>query len=256
MSRRIFALGLTGFKQLVRSRIYINLLAANVFMVLAAFVLDRLSSGEGARMLVDLGLAFGALVTSAMAATVAIVTLTGEIENKQIHLLLARPISRFEIVVGKFSTVALLVLVSNFIIGAVLWLLGVVIHAPNPERVFGAMMFLSFEGFTVGSIAILFGVGSSSTMSATFTTLFFILGRLSLMLKWLVDSGKLADLSMLFNGVYYLVPHLYLFDLTEWAQGGPSPDAGSLLQGALSGMCYIIVLLVLATFRLEKRDIP
>ena len=94
MIRRILALGLTGFRQLLRSRIYINLLAANIFMVIAAFVLDRLSSGEGARMLVDLGMAFGSIVTAAMAATVAIVNLTAEIENKQIHLLLSRPISR------------------------------------------------------------------------------------------------------------------------------------------------------------------
>ena len=95
MIHRIFALGWTGFLQLLRSRIYINLLAVNFLMVVAALVLDRLSAGEGARMLIDLGTTFGALVTVVMAGTVAIVTMTAEIENKQIHILLSRPIARF-----------------------------------------------------------------------------------------------------------------------------------------------------------------
>ena len=256
MIRRILVLGLTGFRQLLRSRIYINLLAANVFMVIAAFVLDRLSSGEGARMLVDLGMAFGSIVTAAMAATVAIVTLTAEIENKQIHLLLSRPVSRFEIVMGKFCTVVLLVVISNFIIGLVLWGMGVGIFAKEPMRIFWALMFLSLEGFTIGAVAIMFGVGSSSTMSATFTALIFILGRLSLMLKWLIDSGKFADLSALLNLAYYLVPHLYLFDLTDWAQGGALPELSYLIKGTLTGVCYIAAMLFIATIRLEKRDLP
>ena len=256
MIRRILALGLTGFRQLLRSRIYINLLAANIFMVIAAFVLDRLSSGEGARMLVDLGMAFGSIVTAAMAATVAIVNLTAEIENKQIHLLLSRPISRFEIIMGKFFTVVLLVVISNLVIGLVLWGMGVGILAKEPERIFWALMFLSLEGFTIGAVAIMFGVGSSSTMSATFTALIFILGRLSLMLKWLIDSGKFADLSALLNLAYYLVPHLYLFDLTDWAQGGELPEWSYLFQGTLTGLCYIAAMLLIATIRLEKRDIP
>ena len=140
MIKRIYMIGATGFLQLLRSRIYINLLAANVFMVLGAFVLDRLSAGEGARMLIDLGVAFGSLVTASMAATVAIVNLTAEIENKQIHLLLSRPISRFEIIAGKFLTVVFLVWVSNLIIGLVLWGMGVALLAPDPIRILWTLL--------------------------------------------------------------------------------------------------------------------
>ena len=256
MIRRISMLSWTGFIQLLRSRIYINLLAANIFMVITAFILDRLSAGEGARMLIDLGMTFGALVTAAMAGTVAIVTLTAEIENKQIHLLLARPISRFELVIGKFLTIAFLVTISNLIIGLVLWGMAIGIQSPDPERLFFAINFLSIEGYIVVAVAILFGVGSSSMMSATFTTLFFILGRLSDVLKQLIESGKFADLSDVLNVAYYLVPHLYLYDLTEWAQGGAAPELTHILQSVVAGLSYIAILLFLASLRLEKRDIP
>jgi Cu-processing system permease protein len=256
MIQRIFMLSWTGFIQLLRSRIYINLLAANVFMVITAFILDRLSAGEGARMLINLGMSLGSLVTAVMAGTVAIVTLTTEIENKQIHLLLARPITRFEIIIGKFFTIAFLVTISNFIIGLVLWGMAIGIQSPHPERLFIAINYLSIEGYIVVAIAILFGIGSSSMMAATFTTLFFILGRLSDVLKQLVDGGKFADLSDLLNVAYYLVPHLYLFDLTDWAQGGPAPESTYIIQSVLAGLSYVAILLFLASLRLEKRDIP
>lgn len=255
MIHRIFALGWTGFLQLLRSRIYINLLAVNFLMVVAALVLDRLSAGEGARMLIDLGTTFGALVTVVMAGTVAIVTMTAEIENKQIHILLSRPIARFEIVMGKFVTVAILVVISNFIIGLVLWGMAIGIESPEPMRIFWALNFLSMEGCIVAAVALFFGVASSSLMSATFTALVFIIGRLSGILKLLIDSGKFAEFSDLFNAAYYLVPHLYLYDLTEWAQGGPSPGSGFIGQALISGIGYIGILIFLATLRLEKRDI-
>ena len=255
MIQRIIALGWTGFLQLLRSRIYINLLAVNVLMIIAALVLDRLSAGEGARMLIDLGMTFGALVTVVMAATVTIVTLTTEIENKQIHLLLTRPIGRFEIILGKFVTVAILVFISNFIIGLVLWGMAIGIESRDPERIFWALNFVSMEGFTIAAVSIFFGVGSSSLMSATFTALIFIVGRLSGALKLLIDSGKFADFSDLFNFFYYLVPHLYLYDLTEWAHGAATPDASYLLQSVLSGCAYIGILIFFASLRLNKRDI-
>ena len=125
-----------------------------------------------------------------MAGTVAIVTMTAEIENKQIHILLSRPIARFEIVMGKFVTVAILVVISNFIIGLVLWGMAIGIESPEPMRIFWALNFLSMEGCIVAAVALFFGVASSSLMSATFTALVFIIGRLSGILKLLIDSGN------------------------------------------------------------------
>lgn len=255
MIMRVLALGATGFLELVRSRVYLNLLVAGIGLVLAALAFDRLSAGEGARVLTDMGLAFSSLVSAALAGTMAIVTVTREIETKQVHLLVARPILRAEFVLGRFVTTALLVLLSNGVLGLVLGGLAGALGG-HPERVLFASLFVSFEGFIVAAIAVFFGVGSSSTMSAVFTTTLFVLGRLTLALKALLDRGALEGVfEPVFRGAYLVLPHLGCFDLTSWAHGDAAPGAVTVLQAALYGAAYTAALLAFATFRFERRDL-
>lgn len=255
MLARIFAIGSLGFLQLVRSRIYLNLLVAGIALVTAALALDRLSGGEGARVLVDLGLAFSSLVVVALAATTAIVTVTREIETKHVHLFVARPISRSELVLGRFTTTALLVLSANLVLGV---LLGVLVGASGgePFPALFAVLFSSFEGLIVAAIAVVFGVGSSSTMSAVFTTTLFVLGRLTLPLKELLDAGKLSGpIEPLMQGAYHVLPHFFSFDLTAWAHGEGTLDVATLAQSALYALVYTGALLALASFRFQRRDL-
>lgn len=256
MIGRVLALGAAGFLQLVRSRVYLNLLVAGVALVLAALAFDRLSAGEGGRVLVDVGLAFVSLLSALLGGVVAITTVTREIESKQIHLLVARPMRRGEIVAGRFTTAALLVVVTNALLGLLLWGLLSGLGFDRGAASFAAALYASFEGFIVAAIAIFFGVGSSSTTSATFTATLFVLGRLTLSLRELLDAGKFsAPLSSLLEGVYAVLPHSFVFDLTTWARASEPVAAAMLLQGAVYGVCYCGAFLCFATLRLGRRDL-
>lgn len=256
MIRRVIALALAGFVQLVRSRVFLNLLVAGVALVAAALAFDRLSAGEGGRVLKDVGLAFVALVVAILAGVTAITTLTREIETKQLHLVVARPVSRAEIVLGRFGTAALLVVVSNLILGLVLTGSLLSIHAEDPWRALPAALFQSFEGFVVAAIAIFFGVGSSSTMSAVFSTTIFILGRLTPALRGLLDQGKLeGPLEPVFELAYRALPHLGAFDLTRWTNATEELDVAAAAAAAGYGLLYTGAFLAFAAWRLERRDL-
>ena len=63
----IFAQGISGFVQLLRSLVYLNVLVAGGFLTVAALVFEQLAGGAGGRILLEIGLAFIALTTSALA---------------------------------------------------------------------------------------------------------------------------------------------------------------------------------------------
>ncbi len=254
--RSTWAIGATGFKQLVRSRVYLNLLVAGVAMVGAALAFDRLSAGEGGRVLVDVGLAFAALLVAVLAGVTAVTTMTREIETKQIHLLVARRSGRAQNVVGRFVTAALLVVASNAVLGGLLAALLFMIGARGAGLALPAALFQSFEGFIVASIAIFFGVGSSSTMSALFTTTIFLLGRLTPALRALLDGGKFdGGTAAVLEGAYAVLPHFGAFDLTRWANGTDPLDLTGLAASALYGTLYAAAFLAFAAHRLERRDL-
>lgn len=255
MITRITALGLMGFLQLLRSRIYLNLLVAGVGLVLSAFLLNELAGGDGPRVLIDLGLAFIALLTSALAGIVAIVTMTREIETKQVHHILARPVHRAEVVLGRFLTAALLILASTVTLGLILGATAEASLAGSGGPVVAAAVFSSFEALIVAAAALVFGVGSSSTMSAVFTTTVFLLGRLTLALRELLDAGKLDAAKPVLEAAYAALPHFFSFDLSAWARGSAPFDGTEVAQAAAYGVCYAAALLAFACFRLQRRDL-
>lgn len=255
MFLRIWTIGSLGFLQLLRSRIYLNLLVSGLFLVAGALVLDRLSGGESARVLVDMGLGFISLVSAVLATLTAVLSLRREIETQEIHWLWARPISHAELILGRFLTSLALVVATQMILGSVLALLAFV-YDGDPLRVWLACIFASFEGAILSAIALFFGVASSSTLSTLFTTTLFILGRLSGILGSLLVAGRFDEpLERLMRIVYWILPHLPAYDLSAWTQGKADFTPIQALSGSVYGACYTAVLLSLAVQRMKSRDL-
>ena len=253
MTRRILALAWTGFLQLVRTRVYLNILVAGIGLVVAALAFDRLSAGEGGRVLFDVGAAFVSLVVAILAGTIAITAVTRDLETKQAHLVLARPIGRAEFVIARFLTTALLVVVANLVLGLLLGGLLLATGGEHAGLAVGACAFGSFEGFILAAVATFFGVGSSSTMSAVFTTTIFILGRLTGEMQVLIDSDAFNGVTPLLRVVERVLPHLPAFDLTPFAHGeGNLADVPS---AALYGTAYTVAFLAAAALRFSRRDL-
>ncbi|MCP4503288.1 MAG: hypothetical protein GY822_25400 [Deltaproteobacteria bacterium] len=256
MMLRIFALGWSGFLQLLRSKVYLNLLVAGVFLVVTSWVIDELSGGMAGRVTIDLGLALCSVVTAILAGVSSIVSVTRQMETQEIHLLLARPMARFEFVLGRFLTSIALVLLSNLVFGLLLAGMVFAMGTEGAWRVLAASLFVSFEGIIVVSIALFFGVKSSSTMSAVFTTTLFLLGRLTLPILDLIQSGKFSGMGeTALKGTYALLPHLFAFDLSVWARTGKGIDVAELGQAALYGLFYALVFIAFSSARLENKDL-
>lgn len=250
---RIIAQGLAGFMQLLRSRVYLNVIVAGVFLTACALIFEQLAGGTGGRVLLEVGLAFIALTTAALAGIIAITSMTREIETKQIHLVLARPVARYEVLLGRFTTIALLVIATNVVLGGVLATLILATGNDGAMGAFVAAQFASFESLIVGAIALFFGVGSSSTMSALFTTTIFVLGRLTLPLWEVLQSGRFEGaMKSVLTGAYWVLPHFSAFDATEWARTGKTFDW---LGNGIYGVLLLAGLVALAAFRLERRDV-
>jgi ABC-type transport system involved in multi-copper enzyme maturation permease subunit len=253
MIARVGALAWAGFLQLLRTRVYLNVLVSGIALTIAALVFDQLSAGEGGRVLFDVGCAFISLVVAVLAGTLAITAVTRELETKQAHLVLARPIGRAEFVIARFLTTALLVVLANLVFGVLLAILLAATSSPHPLLAIPVCLFASFEAFIVAAVAIFFGVGSSSTMSAVFTTTIFVLGRLTGEAQRVVEHGTLGGATPILRAVTFVLPHLPAFDLTSlWHGVG---DARAIGQAALYGVAYSLAFLAAGAYRFARRDL-
>lgn len=257
----LIRLTLSGFLQLLRSRVYLNILVAGVALVVAALLFDELGGGAGGRVLLDVGPAFVALVVATLAGVLAITGLTRDIETKQAHLVLSRPVARWQFVVARFLTTALLIVLTNVLLGALIAGLLVLTAAPAPfaSVAFVTCVFASLEAFIIAAIAIFFGTGSSSTMSAVFTATLFLLGRLTGEMAVIIERGTFPAATPVLKIVYAALPHLTAFDLTKLAHAGDGDDgamsAADIALTGVYGLTYAGAFLAAAAFRFTRRDL-
>jgi len=255
VGKQLLYLCLFGFRELMRSRIYISLLVAAICCALLALLLEIISAGHGGRMLLDIGLWFSSLISVSIAVTMGVYLIVHDISSRRIHMLITRPIFRSQIILGRFLTIFLLILANNLLMVTVLELLLWALDTPAGFRVLGAALFFTLEGSLIASFAILVGIGSSSAVSAGVTIFVFVLGRLSLLFGELIEAGKFGETTRPMELIFYFIPQLHRFNLSSWAALAEPWDWNSFVSSLAYGVIFTIGILCMAGFRFERKDL-
>lgn len=251
-SKAVMAQWKSSTLEFLRSKLYVGLLAAGLLLVAAAAALAELSLGETVAALTDIGMAFVALTVAALGGAVTISSVSRAIASREVIVLLARPVSRDAFVVGRFLASATLVLAANVILGAVLAVLIAFLGGPA-IRTFMATVFASLEGIIVAAIALTFAARSPTVLSASLTSVLFVLGRMDGAFELLINKGTFGALEQPMRVIHHVLPQLSRFDLTPWVHG--DAPTSSVLWSVAYGVVYALAMVLLASWRFRKRDV-
>ncbi|MBL8604463.1 MAG: hypothetical protein JNK72_21230 [Myxococcales bacterium] len=122
MFQRIYAIGLTAFRESVRDRVLFAVLGLGLASTLLGLGLGSLSASDAVRILVDQGLVTLSLLSNLIAIFLGANFLYKELELRTLYVLLARPVGRHELVLGKYLGILVTVMVfvsltASFVLG-------------------------------------------------------------------------------------------------------------------------------------------
>jgi Cu-processing system permease protein len=254
MIRRLIAVARNTYLESVRQKLFVSLLVFGFLLMASALILKDISIQQDAKILMDVGLAsiefFGSLVAIFIGADIV----SRDIERRTVHLLLVKPLSRTEFVIGRFLGLGatLLSCVGLMAIGLVLAL--ATVRAAPRVAVLTALVAMAMQLLVSGAIATCLSALASRPLAMIGATILCLLGRMSDVLK---------NVSVVIEGfpdwlgktVYYTVPNLRAFDLKTRAVYGDAIPATLLVELALYALTYCGVLLALATLAFERRDL-
>lgn len=120
MNERVYAIALTAFRESIRDRILFAVLGLGAASVLFGLSLGSISYGEAVRVLVDHGLLTVSLLSNLIAIFLGANFLYKEVELRTLYVLLAKPVQRWEVVLGKYVGILLAVLVFVLLTGTLL----------------------------------------------------------------------------------------------------------------------------------------
>lgn len=242
------------FRETVRDKILYNLVFFALLLIGASVLLGTLTIGEQSKIVNDIGLAAINLVGVIIAVFVGIGLVTKEIERRTIYTILARPLTRTQFLIGKYLGLTFIVVANIALMFAMflatVWLSGNVIYG----SLFQAVELILVETLLVTAIAIFFSTFSSSTLSATMTIGFYIIGHLTSDLKAVAEKSQNQMFDAFMTGLYYVCPNLELLNIKGQAGSGVLIEMGYQATATAYGLLYAGLLLTGACLIFQQRD--
>ncbi|NEP55368.1 MAG: ABC transporter permease [Moorea sp. SIO3C2] len=163
---RIIVVARNVFLEVIRDRIlYLTGLFA-IAMVLASVLIPEVAIGTEEKILLDLGLALLHIFTLVVVVFVGTGLVNKEIEKKTVLVLIAKPVSRFEIILGKHlglgAVIGVLMTVQTAIFITVLTFQGIAFPGGS---VLVAIAFMYLEMLLIIAVTLVFGVFTSSLLA-------------------------------------------------------------------------------------------
>ena len=260
-------IAVNGFRESVRDKVMYSLVAFAVLLIAASYIIAELTAGQDVKITKDLGLSAIAIFGLFMAIFIGIGLVSKEVERRSIYALLAKPIRRFDIVIGKYLGLVLTLLVNVAVMTAALYLVLAYLGAREGDLARQAReaplldpALLKAVGLTlvqlmiVTATAVFFSTFSTPILSAVLTFLVYVAGFFSADLRnfdQVVDSRAVQALA---RGLYYVLPNLASFDVTAQVVHGLPISWRYMAVTTAYGLSYIAVLLVLSVTIFSRRD--
>jgi len=251
---KVWAVALNTFKETIRDRILYNLLVFALLMILLTIALGELTIGEEVKVTTDLGLGCISIFGTLIAIFLGIGLVGKEIERKTIYSLVAKPLPRYQFLLGKFAGLFLTILV-NLGIMTVAYV-GVLYYMAGSFTwpLLQAILLILVELAIIIAAALLFSTFTSPTLSAIFSLAFFVIGRMSEDLRLLGGKSKSILFQHFSQLLYYCLPNLSNYSKLHAAAYGDALSLDLFLQIVGVGILTTAFILGLAMLIFQRRD--
>jgi ABC-type transport system involved in multi-copper enzyme maturation permease subunit len=252
---RILAIALNVFWEVMRERVLYLIALFALFLVGSVRLLREFALGTEYKIITDLGIAGIGMLGLVVAIFVGTGLINKEIEKRTVLVLLAKPISRADLIVGKYlglsGVLAVVIFFTSLIYLGFLSLNQV--SYPLGSMVV-AIFFIFLELSLLTAVAIAFGVFTSSLLATLLTVGVYIMGHLS---PDIIKAGELSEnpaLESFTKNLYLILPDLTRLDFKNTAVYGILPELSTLLFNAVYAVIYIVLLLAIANLIFRQKE--
>ncbi len=252
---RIFVIASNVFREVIRDRVLYLIGLFALFLVVCFRLLPEVAAATEDKIILDVGLAAMHLLGLVVAIFVGTGLINKEIEKRTVLVLMAKPISRTELIVGKHLGLTAVLAVLVAAMTAVFIALLAFNRVAYPwTSILISSLFLGLQLALIAAIAIVFGVFTGSLLATLLTFMIFLMGSFSANLVTLGAQSKDATITAVTRNLYLVLPDLSRLDLKNQAVYGLLPPTNTLLLNAGYGVLYIILLWAIATLLFSRRE--
>jgi len=238
---KILPIAKNTFKESVRDRVLYNLVVFGVIITASSLVLGTITIGDVKQIIVNLGLSTLSIFGTLIAIFIGIQLVHKEIDKKTVYSLLAKPVARYEFILGKFLGLMLTLIVNVSVMITVIYVsILYLLHSFQPAdlHILFAGTLILVQLMLVVSIALSFSTFSTPALSALFAFCLYVIGHFNSDIRQYGFSSSSLSTKVLSSILYYLLPNFGNFEVISQTAHGEFLTAGVYFLSMFYGLVY------------------
>ncbi len=256
--RRAGVVALNTFREAVRDRVLYNLVFFALLMIAAAIFVGQISIGIEEMVIKSLGLSAISVIGLLIAVFIGVGLVSKEMDKRTLYALLAKPVRRWEFLLGKFGGLVLTLAVNTLAMtaGLFLALLYVKHHYERMDDVlFVAVYFILLKLMLVVALALLFSCYSTPLLAILYTSAFYVAGLFVEEMRTFHSATVTPVMAGLLRGLSYVLPNFENFNVMAAAAHGREIPSALILQNTAYAALYSAIVLLIATAVFSRRNL-
>jgi len=255
---RVGVVAWNTFREAVRDRVLYNLVFFALLMMGAAILVGQISIGIEEMVIISLGLSAISVIGLLMAVFIGVGLVSKEMDKRTLYALLAKPVRRWEFLLGKFAGLLLTLSVNTAAMAAGLFVALYYVKHPL-ERADGvalvAIYFILLKLAVVVALALLFSCYTTPLLAILFTAGLYISGLFVKEMRDLHNDTLAPTVQTFLRWLSYLLPNFENFDVMASAAHGRAIPATLILHNTAYAALYCAIVLAAASAIFSRRNL-
>jgi ABC-type transport system involved in multi-copper enzyme maturation permease subunit len=254
---RVAVVAWNTFREAVRDRVLYNLVFFAFVMIAASILVGQVSIGIEEMVIVTLGLSAISVIGLLIAVFIGVALVSKEMDKRTLYALLAKPVRRWEFLLGKFGGLVLTLALNTAAMAAGLF---VALRYLKPlERadlaVLVAVYFILLKLALVVALALLFSCFTTPLLAILFTAGLYVSGLFVEEMRTYRNETMAPAMRAMLRCLSYVLPNFENFDVMASAAHGRSIPGALILQNSVYAVLYCTVLLGAASVIFSRRNL-
>ncbi len=225
--------------------------------ICVSYLLATLSFTEQVRIKFDLGLAGMEITTFLVAAFISTHALYRDIERKTFQVILARPIARWNLLVGYLGSLFILNAILIIFLGATMTLF-FDFEGNLTQSLFNLiviMITILLKSVVIGAFGVMMSAIARPMFSLVFTVAYWILAYSVSDIEYFIQKAGLHNLDFFVTALNFLVPQFYTFNWKSYYYMKNGFSYSEIMWSWFHCAGWIFLLLFAASLFIRRKDI-
>ena len=276
---RVLAITLNTLTELTRLKVFYVLLVFSLLLIGSSIFMAQFTFQQEFQILKDISLGAMSIFTSLLAIVATARLIPQDIEDRTVYTILAKPVPRFEYVLGKIAGVLLLLAISTLVMSAAFFLVlyareQTVLHitmrqmsmAPREQvddalrairssainiDIFPGIVIIYLKACLLAALTLFVSTFATTNIFTIVVMAFvYFIGHLQATAReyWLQEHGSGLLTRIFLAVVALLFPDLQAFNLVDDIVAGTAISLGLFLKTGVLGIFYTTIYTLLAAF--------